>query len=118
MSIKITRTEDINTFEETKDIIQKLKIYDTKDGAICTYTLEYLITGNAPTYVNSDVVMHTDEGYEVAEAAACWDMNNDEILIKANINVYKKPHKGWNNKFITNIWLAVYDDWRVEHGCM
>ena len=118
MSIKVTRIEEINEFEDTKDIIQKLKISDTKDGEICTYTLEYLISGNAPTYVNSDVMMHTDEGYEVAESATCWDIDSHEILIKANINVYKKPHKGWNNRLIKNVWLAVYDDGRVEHGCM
>lgn len=98
--------------------IETLRISDEHDGFICTYKLKYTLNINAPEYINSDIIMHTDEGYEVAESTTFYDIDDKEVLVKANINVYKKPHKGWNYRLKSNIWLCIFNDGRIEHGCM
>lgn len=132
MAIKATRTQTkIEGINDTVSVSQVLNITGTKGVNICTYTLNYTLYyslyDNEHKYIdfplsqiNSEIIMHSDDTYEVAE---CTTYSGDDIsdidkLIKANINVYKKPHKGWNYRLKGSIWLCVFNDGRVEHGCV
>lgn len=127
MAIKATRTQTKrNGINDTEIVSQVVNITGTKGVNICTYILNYTLYNNEPnitfflSQINSEIIMHSDDTYEIAE---CTTYSGDDIsdidkLIKANINVYKKPHKGWNYRLQGSIWLCVFNDGRVEHGCV
>lgn len=120
-TIKIQKLNDsVKSFNNsTRDITHKFIISSNKYGRICTYLLKYFISDEMHIYhMNSDVIMHSGECYEIAESASFYDLDNDDIFINVRINLYKKPHKGWNNRLLNNIFIHVYNDRRVEYGCM
>ena len=122
MSIKIhryekTKTQNIsggnNILEKRKSHI--LNINDTQYGDICTFYLNYVSLCNnedAPgkeyikhpmAEISTEKIMYSSEYFEVVDVTQYNDMDDKDILIKSNINIYKRPYKGWNFRLYNTI---------------
>lgn len=112
----------INAENGIKFVSQVLNINHKKDGIICTYFLNYKMNTNLgidfPLFdISADIMMHSDEGYEVTGSTMFGDIDGDEILLQANLNVYKKPHKGWNYRLEKAISFMIFRDGGADYVC-
>lgn len=133
MAIKIKRREHTRTLinsshpgveQNSPDQFKRhiLFISDTKYGDIGIFNLRYisLFDGekhqiNYPlSQITTDKIIYSSECFEVADCTSYFDIDDTNILIKSNINIYKKPHKGWNFRLYSNIIFNIKVDGGVE----
>lgn len=129
MGLKIKRRErtinSINSAPSQSNIQVKhhtLFISDNKHGDIGVFKLNYVAIYDGNKYIinyplsqiKTEKLIYSSECFEFADCTSYLDMDNTNILIKSNINIYKKPHKGWNFRLYSNIIFNIKVDGGVE----
>lgn len=121
----------IETSEQTYKIVNsncgniakhhEITIYSNKKGKICELDLFYSIGNNQINCPLSDIrtekTMYSEDEFEVSEVTTFKDIDNYDVLICVNANIYKKPHKGWNYRLQSNVKFLILNDGRALHEC-
>lgn len=131
MAIKIIRYQKtLNSIAPLKDDYgsnnkQKthyLNITDNIEGLIGAVSLKYVYTPYGDkefiqfpeAQITTDKVIFSNQRFTISFATTYGDMDNPDILIKSNINIYKMPHKGWNFRLYKNIIFNIMVDGGVS----
>lgn len=99
----------------------EITIYSSEKGKICELDLFYSLVNNQINCPLSDIrtdkTMYSEDEFEVSEVTTFKDIDNDDVLICINANIYKKPHKGWNYRLKSNLNFYVLNDGRALCEC-
>lgn len=125
MPVKIKSKEKLISSNSTKNKINKshiLYISYPKVGDIGLIYIDYVLIkytisdNNNYNYMidynslYSDKIILTEEPFEVSYTVSYGDYKNKNILVNANINIYKQPHIGWNYRLYDNIIWSIMDN--------
>lgn len=127
MAIKIDTKEKIlslNTLKQKERINRTHTLYinDSKGNNICIIYIDYVLIkytisdNNNYNYMidynslYSDKIIITEEPFEVSYTVSYGDYTDKNILVNANVNIYKQPHIGWNYRLYDNIIWSIMDN--------